>query len=163
MLVRAALLAGLATVFGFLLTPFEEETPEQPIAYSHKVHVDQGLDCSTCHTTVETHDRAQLPSVSQCMLCHAAIATEHPEVQKLAAYNERGVEPPWVRVYGFEKKAHVIFRHAAHVRAGVECATCHGDVAQMTVAERAVHHDMGTCVDCHRQNGASEDCAICHY
>jgi len=97
------------------------------------------------------------------MLCHAAIATEHPEVQKLAGYMERGEEPLWVRVYGFTPEAHVIFRHAAHVKAGVECATCHGELSEMTVAEPAVHHDMGTCLNCHREMGASEDCAACHY
>lgn len=163
MLVRFALIAALASAFGFFLSPFEQETPEQPIAYSHKVHIEQGLDCATCHTTAATHDQAQLPSVSKCMLCHAAIAVDHPEVQKLAAYAEQGVEPPWKRVYGFTQAAHVIFRHAAHANAGVECATCHGDLSQMTVAEPAVHHDMGTCLNCHRESGASEDCAACHY
>ncbi len=163
MLLRFVMLAGSASLLGMLLLPFGEEIPEQPIAYSHRVHIDAGMSCSDCHTTVETHDRAQLPSVSKCMLCHQAIAVDHPEVQRLAAYSEKGLDVPWVRVYGFEKRGHVIFRHAPHVRAGVECARCHGDVAEMSVAERAVEHTMGTCVECHRESGASDDCAICHF
>ena len=43
------------------------------------------------------------------------------------------------------------------------CAMCHGDLTQMTVAERVVDHTMGFCIDCHKQRGASNDCLTCHY
>jgi hypothetical protein len=33
----------------------------------------------------------------------------------------------------------------------------------MTVAERAVDHTMGFCVNCHRQKNAPNDCMTCHY
>ena len=54
------------------------------------------------------------------------------------------------------------FNHAPHIRAKVECATCHGDVAKQTVAERIVDHSMGFCVNCHREKKASNDCLTCH-
>jgi len=57
----------------------------------------------------------------------------------------------------------VRFNHAPHVRAKVECATCHGDVAKQTVAERVVDHTMGFCVSCHQAKKASNDCLTCHY
>ncbi len=57
----------------------------------------------------------------------------------------------------------VKFQHGPHVRAHVACATCHGDMTQATTAQLLVHHNMGTCLTCHRQNKASEDCATCHY
>ena len=53
--------------------------------------------------------------------------------------------------------------HAAHIRAKIDCATCHGDMTQATTAERLVKHTMGTCLSCHRQYKASEDCATCHF
>jgi hypothetical protein len=45
----------------------------------------------------------------------------------------------------------------------VDCTNCHGNVAQMTVAERKVDHSMGFCVDCHREKKASNDCLTCHF
>jgi hypothetical protein len=97
------------------------------------------------------------------MLCHAKLATTRPEVKKVAAYASAHREIPWRRVYGFEPQALVKFQHAPHVRHGVACATCHGDITQAGTAQRLVNHNMGTCLGCHRQNGASEDCATCHY
>jgi len=84
-------------------------------------------------------------------------------VKKVIEYANQKIEIPWQRVYGFELSAHVKFKHAPHFRAGVSCATCHGDMTNATVAEKLVNHNMGTCLTCHRQKNASEDCAACHY
>jgi hypothetical protein len=45
----------------------------------------------------------------------------------------------------------------------VDCATCHGDIAHQTVAQRNVDHTMGFCVDCHKAKKASNDCLTCHF
>ena len=146
-------LAGLATA-----------AADQPIAYSHKLHIELvGLGCLDCHSSADTAAAATIPSVKKCMLCHATMATDRPEVQKVIAYAQSGREIPWERVYGFRQNALVKFRHAPHVQNGVACQTCHGDMANATVAEPLVEHTMGTCVSCHRQNQASDDCATCHY
>jgi hypothetical protein len=135
----------------------------QPIAYSHKQHIALGLQCLDCHSSADTAAAATIPSVRKCMLCHAKVAAEKPEIKKLAAYATAKREVPWERVYGFEREALVKFQHAPHIRAKVECATCHGDMTQATTAELLVKHNMGSCVSCHRRNKASEDCAACHY
>jgi hypothetical protein len=57
----------------------------------------------------------------------------------------------------------VKFRHAPHYDAGIHCSTCHGDMTKAGVAELAVTHNMGTCLTCHREKHAPEDCAACHY
>jgi cytochrome c7-like protein/class III cytochrome C family protein len=136
---------------------------EQPIAYSHKQHIALGLQCLDCHIAADTSASATIPSIKKCMLCHAKIAVDKPEIKKLAGYWTAKREIPWQRVYGFEKEALVKFQHAPHIRAKVECATCHGDMTQATEAQLLVKHNMGTCLSCHRQNRASEDCAACHY
>ncbi|MBI3694941.1 MAG: cytochrome c3 family protein [Acidobacteria bacterium] len=135
----------------------------QPILFPHNRHVALGLACLDCHSTADTRAAASLPSVRKCMLCHEKLATEKPGVQRVREYAARKTEIPWERVYGFEPAALVKFRHAPHYRAKIDCTTCHGDVAKATVAERAVKHTMGTCLDCHRQRNATEDCASCHY
>jgi hypothetical protein len=136
---------------------------DQPIAYSHKQHIALGLQCLDCHSSADTAAAATLPSARKCMLCHAKIAAGRPEIKKLAAYANSRREIPWQRVYGFPDQALVKFKHAPHARAKIQCATCHGDMTQATTAQRLVKHDMGTCVSCHRQYKASEDCAACHY
>jgi hypothetical protein len=138
-------------------------TPVQPIAYTHKVHLANGMQCTDCHVGVDQGPDARIPSVNFCMTCHQVIATDKPEIKKLAAYRARGEDIPWQRVYGFEPSAHVKFNHAPHFRAGVDCKECHGDMTTQTVAERKVDHTMGFCVTCHRQKGASVDCVTCHF
>jgi hypothetical protein len=150
-----------------IFSPVFGET-EQPIAYSHKLHISKGLTCIDCHSTADTQAAATIPSVNKCMLCHAKIATDKPEVQKIAAYAKKGHEIPWVRIYSFEQNALVRFQHAPHVKKGVQCATCHGDMTQASTAQQLVKHTMGTCIHCHRQNQSTlgakaDDCATCHY
>ena len=135
----------------------------QPVAYSHKQHLAMGLDCLDCHISADTGAAATIPSVRKCMLCHAKVGTSKPEVKKVMAYAAGKREIPWERVYGFPKESMVKFQHAPHVRAKIECARCHGDMTQVTTAQRAVNHTMGSCLNCHRQYKASEDCAACHY
>jgi hypothetical protein len=137
--------------------------PEQPVAFPHNTHMKMGLSCIDCHSGADIRAAAGIPSVTKCMLCHAKIATGKPEVKKVIAYASQKIEIPWERVYSFSTAAHVKFRHAPHYAANIGCAVCHGDMTQATVAERTVIHTMGSCLNCHRQNHASEDCAACHY
>ena len=135
----------------------------QPIAYTHKVHLSKGMRCTDCHVGVDQGPDARIPSVDLCMTCHQVIATNKPEIKKLAAYRARGEDIPWQRVYGFQPSAHVKFNHAPHIRAGIDCSKCHGDMTTQTVAERKVDHTMGFCVQCHKQQNASVDCITCHF
>lgn len=138
--------------------------PVQPIAFPHHVHIENKLGCTDyCHTSASVGPQAGLPSVNTCMRCHGIIATDKPEVQKLAAYQDRGEDIAWQRVFDYSPSAHVRFEHAPHIRAGVECATCHGDIASQTVATRSVELTMGVCVSCHREKGAPVDCLTCHF
>ncbi len=137
--------------------------PVQPIAYTHKAHLAVGMQCINCHVAVEQSPVASIPGVAFCMTCHQAIATDRPEIKKLAAYLERGEDIPWQRVYDYPPSAHVKFNHAVHIRANVACATCHGDMTQRTVAVRVVNMTMRFCIDCHRQRQASLECLTCHF
>jgi hypothetical protein len=139
------------------------ETPVQPIAFSHQVHLQKGLRCINCHAGVDRGPDAKIPSVSLCMACHQTIATNKAEIQKIRSYRDRGEDVVWQRVYGFEPSAHVKFNHAPHIRAGVDCTACHGNMTTQTVAIREVDHTMGFCMDCHRRKSVSTDCVTCHY
>ena len=126
--------------------------------------MEKGLACTEyCHEAVTKGPQAGLPSVNTCLICHAAIATDKPRIQQITQMQEKGLDLNWQRVYGFAPTAHVRFNHAPHIRANVECATCHGDIAHQTVAQRNVDLHMGYCVNCHREKNAPNDCLTCHY
>ena len=134
----------------------------QPIPFPHKIHIAKKAVCADCHESADKGPIAGIPSVKTCMICHSQIATDKPLIKQVTGYAEKGIEIPWQRVYGFTREAHVRFNHAPHGRAG-DCSTCHGDVANQTVAERAVDHSMGFCVNCHKTKNASNDCLTCHF
>jgi formate-dependent nitrite reductase cytochrome c552 subunit len=154
---------GRVCVWGACLGAALALEASQPIAYSHKQHIAMGLACTDCHSSADIGTAATIPSVQKCMLCHAKVAATKPEIQKLAAFAKSGREVPWERVYGFPREADVKFNHGAHFRANVACSVCHGDMTQATTAQLLVKHNMGTCLSCHRQSHAPEDCAACHY
>jgi hypothetical protein len=136
---------------------------EQPLDFPHNTHVGKGVACVMCHEGVETGPVAGIPGLRTCMICHDAIATDRPRIQQMAAMRDKGLDLPWQRVYGFAREDHVRFNHAPHIRAKVECSTCHGNVAEGTVAQREVEHTMGFCVNCHNERKASVDCLVCHF
>lgn len=140
-----------------------EPEPQQPFAYSHKVHLAQELACTDCHDGVERGPRAGIPGINTCMTCHQAVATDKPLVKSMADMQAKGLDFAWQRVYAYPREAHVRFEHAPHIRAKVECSTCHGDMTQQDVARRVVDMNMAFCVNCHAEKQASNDCLTCHY
>jgi hypothetical protein len=140
--------------------------PEQPIEFPHKFHTfnEIGVECEWCHSGVKKGPRAGIPSVNFCMSCHENVGDENDSrIKTLRDHAKRGEDLAWQRVYGFVEESHIRFNHAPHIRAGVNCETCHGDLTQMTVAERVVDHTMGFCINCHKQKGASNECITCHF
>ena len=137
--------------------------PVQPFPFSHQLHLEKELACTDCHESVERGPVASIPGVNTCMICHSQIATDRPLIQQMAAMQEQGLDFAWQRVYDYQPEAHVRFEHAPHIRAKVECSTCHGDQRQQTVARRMVDMDMAFCVNCHKEKQASNDCLTCHY
>jgi hypothetical protein len=116
-----------------------------------------------CHEGVMTGAVAGLPSVRTCMICHESIATDKDRIKQITAMRDKGLDLAWQRVYGFSNDDNVKFQHAPHIRAKVDCATCHGNLGEQTVAEPKVAHTMGFCVNCHNQRKAPTDCLTCHF
>jgi hypothetical protein len=123
--------------------------PEQPVAYSHKLHAgDLGLDCRYCHTGVEIASSARVPPTQTCMNCHTQIKSKSP---KLRLVRESWIEDKpieWVRIHKTPDYAY--FEHSAHIQAGVGCESCHGRIDQMVEVTQAEPLNMGWCLDCHR-------------
>ena len=135
--------------------------PAQPISFSHRVHAgDKQISCLMCHSDVASREKAGLPPVQTCMLCHTSIIIAHPEVQKVRAHFAQNEPVLWNKV--FVVPDFVFFNHAAHIRRSVDCSRCHGNINRMDRVTQPEELTMGFCVRCHRQNKVSVDCYVCH-
>jgi hypothetical protein len=123
--------------------------PTQPVRYSHKLHAgDLGMDCRYCHYNVEISPVANVPPTQVCMNCHQIIGTDNERLLPVRESWSSGIPIQWVRVHQIPDFAY--FDHSAHLNAGVGCASCHGNVANMEVVELKKPLSMGWCLDCHR-------------
>jgi len=140
--------------------------PDQPINFSHVIHVQQNkMECQYCHWSVAKASYAAIPEVQTCMGCHENLVAGKSEegkkdIAKLKEYYANGQPIPWVKVHVMPD--YLKFNHKRHVKAGVSCQECHGQVPEMAKVERVSSMKMGWCIDCHRQRGASIDCLVCH-
>jgi hypothetical protein len=141
--------------------PAKTALAEQPIPFSHKLHLGFDMKCQECHPNPEPGDRMTLPGPSKCMECHRTIAKDKPSIQKLADFAQSKQSIPWVRVYVVS--GWVFWNHRAHLEAGMKCEMCHGDVSKMELLKSVTNvTTMAGCVDCHRKNEASTGCQYCH-
>ena len=132
------------------------------MAFSHAQHAGRrDISCTYCHQTVETTAHAGIPTTETCMECHRVVSPNHPEVQKVANAFQEGRAIDWVRVTNLPE--FVRFSHHPHIRAGVDCRSCHGDVAGMERVYQAHRLSMGECLSCHNQRNAPTDCYTCHF
>ena len=145
--------------------------PEQPIAFSHKIHAgDNQIDCQYCHSSAAKGKAAGIPSANVCMNCHKFIQqgplTGTTEIAKI--YDALDYDPAtqtygpdqkpivWTKVHNLPDLAY--FNHSQHVVVGkVECQTCHGGVQEMGVAMQAAPLTMAWCIDCHRTTEVNKD------
>ena len=124
------------------------------------------MECQYCHWSVAKAAYAAIPEVQTCNGCHGLLVKgSTPEQQKAIkdvtdAYTA-GKPIDWVKVH--VTPSYVRFNHKRHVKAGVTCQSCHGQVPKMEVVERVTSMKMGWCVDCHRAKGTSIDCYTCHF
>lgn len=123
--------------------------PEQPVPYSHKLHVGElGLDCRYCHTGVEIGASATIPPTQTCMNCHVKILPESTKLAPVRDSYASGLPVEWLRIHDLPD--YVYFNHSAHVRRGVGCVSCHGRVDAMEEVYQDQPLSMGWCLDCHR-------------
>ena len=137
------------------------KAPAQPLPFSHKTHVATGLKCVECHPNPDPGDHMTFPAASRCMACHATIAKDKPAIQKLAEFAKSKDPIPWARVYTVP--AFVFWNHRSHLKAGIECDTCHGQVSQMDVLSKVTKvTTMEGCMECHRERNVDTGCGFCH-
>jgi len=155
----------------------ETPGPLQPIQFSHKHHAGQfQIDCQYCHSGTDRSPSAGVPAVEVCMGCHAQFPASYDELEGIRTLKKHWEEKKpieWVQIHRVPE--YVQFQHRAHVQAGFACQTCHGAVETYDKLSMVPDTkwwpwllptqklEMGWCIDCHRRNNATQDCAACHY
>jgi Cytochrome c7 and related cytochrome c len=135
--------------------------PRQPIPFSHRTHVGLNLKCAECHPGAGENRAAGMPRESLCMNCHVAVKADSAAIIKLAGFVKRKEPAPWARLYRLPD--FVSFSHKRHVgKAGVACATCHGEVKNQDVLAKEKSIGMQSCMACHDQRKANNNCDACH-
>ncbi|WP_263138805.1 cytochrome c3 family protein [Pseudomonas sp. RIT-PI-AD] len=121
----------------------------QPVPFSHQHHAGAlRIDCRYCHAGVEDSPRAGFPPTHTCMSCHSQLWTQADMLAPVRRSLEENRPLRWNRVVALPD--YVYFQHDVHVRSGVGCVSCHGQVERMPLLHKAEPLSMSFCLDCHR-------------
>ncbi len=148
--------------------------PAQPIRFSHKIHAtDAAIGCTSCHVYAERGPVAGIPSMARCQGCHKFVKEDPAnagldvELKALVKLLREKIPIEWIRVHRLPD--HVYFTHQRHVRAGVRCQECHGEVEKMEVVRQVSSLTMGWCLECHHRKQREKpgrerltECVTCH-
>lgn len=144
----AGLLGALDLIHRSPYVRYTKVRREQPVPFSHKHHVNMGIDCRYCHHTVENSMFAGIPATQTCMNCHNILYKDSELLEPVRESWENDESLEWTRVHDLPD--FVYFNHSAHVNSGVGCATCHGRVDKMPLTWREEPLFMKWCLECHR-------------
>lgn len=161
LLTTSCMILILLFLFYFYVPPASDTGPEQPIAFSHRVHTGvKEIQCRFCHPYVDRSRFPGIPPVEKCLYCHKYIIAGHPEIQKEHKYFNTKIPTPWVKVNYIPE--HVFFNHKRHVKKQIDCRECHGAVETMDRL-KGVNFEMVFCINCHQEKKANLDCWLaCH-
>ncbi|MCB9678387.1 MAG: cytochrome c3 family protein [Alphaproteobacteria bacterium] len=142
---------------------------DQPLPFSHYLHATKNqIDCEYCHVSARNSIHGGVPQLATCMNCHKFVRTKSPNIKKLKEHFDSGTPLEWNKVHDLPDYVH--FAHNRHVRAGVQCTECHGQIqlqGQPRYEEETVDGEtmqvvkvdevmirettlqMGWCLDCH--------------
>jgi len=141
---------------------------EQPIAFPHYTHATVlGMDCEYCHSEARKSRHAGVPSTQTCTGCHnqlTQLKVDTPEIQKVLASVDSGEPIHWKKVHDLPD--FVYFNHKRHIRGGLSCTECHGQVKLQGTPEnggvdevfiREPTLQMGWCLDCHASHPSIDE------
>jgi hypothetical protein len=83
------------------------------------------------------------------MTCHSQIWVDAPTLEPVRESYSTGRSIEWTRVHDLPDFAY--FNHSIHVKKGVGCVTCHGQVEQMPLIWKEESLQMEWCLECHRE------------
>jgi hypothetical protein len=153
LLIGIGIVLVVAFLYYFYIPPATDIGPEQPVAFSHRVHSGvKEIQCEFCHPYVKKSNFPGMPPVEKCLYCHHYILHSYPEILKEHDWLEAGTPAPWVKVNYLAE--HVFFNHQRHILKDIECKECHGAVETMDRL-KGTDFKMGFCIECHQKKEAN--------
>ena len=150
--------------------------------FPHRTHLEQGLDCATCHAGARTSEDSAdhlLPDGQLCGACHNGQTAPAIDVTPLAA------RAPAERTYRFDHAFHLGLGDPAPLIAaaidsgnyygkpgdarrfldgGNACAACHRGLEESLSVDSPAHMPaMGDCIVCHTRVDNPFSCGECHF
>jgi hypothetical protein len=131
------------------------QTPKDTIIFSHKLHMEGGAECATCHAKADSSLQPSdqlLPDMETCYQCHdreAACTLCHTDPDNAGDY---------ARVTQYIHK----FPHARHLPKTTTCTDCHRSIEQKEKSGLAHLPAMSACSQCHRDLDKPDYCYDCH-
>ena len=137
-------------------TPIKDELPAIP----HKLHVGRGIECSGCHSPDDAEGDPKIPQREVCDTCH-------DEPAKLsagaAAYFAKVTQPDGTTKFPNRMKTRdVTQEHVKHVKAGIACTECHGEISDAPFVRAKPVTRMERCITCHTERAKPVTCITCH-
>jgi len=126
---------------------------KRQITFSHKLHVEAGAECETCHLSISQSNRSQdnnLPE-DECHECHEEedFAGKPPKI----VYTRDAATIPRSR-YAIE------YSHKSHLGQGLNCMKCHESIPESSLASDSNLPLMDVCSECHEVK--PKKCVTCH-
>lgn len=129
--------------------------PDTRPAIPHKKHLDRDLVCEDCHGK-----DPKVPAAKVCFDCHEDIEKEPEAVRAYFAATKQADG-----TYAFPRRVRttdVKPNHPGHGKAGVACATCHGEASDAPFEKPKAVAWMAQCVACHTEKKQAVSCETCH-
>jgi predicted CXXCH cytochrome family protein len=164
--VKPALLLALASGAAFAATPF-----------SHRLHLEMGLDCTGCHAAAATSTRADdnlLPEAQVCRGCHAAgivpqrppaLATPVTKFNHALHLKMGSITAPLIAKtidLGNYLQPWLAADVRAHLNSKNPCEACHRGLEESDAVTPAALPNMADCLVCHGKIDLPWTCEDCH-
>ncbi len=156
---------------------------EAAAPFSHKLHLQLGLDCVKCHMGVATSTKAadnNLPPRAVCTTCHKApdekAVKAEPRPLHVGLFNHAlhlklGNAAPVINAAITGKTYHTSspwslpvdqIRNYVAAAGGNSCMACHRGVADNEETSHSLFPQMADCLVCHAKIEAPFSCEKCH-
>ena len=138
-------------------TKKQETIPEETHGFGHKIHIEGGFACNSCHMKADKNAEAGMPNEMLCGFCHKTVYDNQPvgNYYNMAEWKS-------AHMVSRAKYQEINMSHAQHMSMGVKCEECHADVANSVKVTSGHIPVKAACFKCHAGWNTKEKCETCH-